>query len=95
MRLVGVDPQDQLAQVHGPDEMRILLERSRAEGLLGAEQHELLASMLKLQQTTVAEVVIAGDQLVTVAPDDSAAEIERWSRSSGRSRLAVARPRHR
>jgi CBS domain containing-hemolysin-like protein len=92
LRLVGVEPQDQLAQAHGPDEMRILLERSRAEGLLGAEQHELLASMLKLQQTTVAEVLIAGDQLVTVAPDDSAAEVERWSRSSGRSRLAVTRP---
>jgi CBS domain containing-hemolysin-like protein len=91
LKLCGVDPQNQLAQAHGPNEMRMLLERSRAEGTLGAEQHELLSSMLKLQQTTVAEVLIPGDQLVTVAPDDSAAAIEQASRRSGRSRLAVAR----
>jgi CBS domain containing-hemolysin-like protein len=92
LKLVGVDPQDQLAQVHGPNEMRILLERSRAEGTLEEEQHELLDSMLKLQQTTVADVLIGVDQLVTVAPDDTAATVEEASRRSGRSRLAVARP---
>jgi CBS domain containing-hemolysin-like protein len=90
LKIFGVDPQDQLAQAHGPNEMRILLERSRAEGMIGAEQHELLSSMLKLQQTTVAEVLISDDQLVTVAPDDSASAVEEASRRSGRSRLAVA-----
>ena len=39
LRLVGVHPQDQLAQAHGPEELRILLEQSREHGLLGAEQH--------------------------------------------------------
>jgi CBS domain containing-hemolysin-like protein len=85
----GVHPQDQLAQAHGPQEMNILLERSRAEGLIGAEQTELLTSMLRLQETTVAEVLIPDDQLVTVAPDDTAPDIEEASRRSGRSRLAV------
>jgi CBS domain containing-hemolysin-like protein len=92
LKLFGVDPQDQLAQAHGPNEMRILLERSRAEGMIGAEQHELLSSMLKLQQTTVAEILISDDQLVTVAPDDSASAVEEASRRSGRSRLAVSAP---
>jgi CBS domain containing-hemolysin-like protein len=85
----GVHPQDQLAQAHGPQEMNILLERSRAEGLIGAEQTELLTSMLRLQETTVAEVLIPDDQLVTVAPEDTAPDIEEASRRSGRSRLAV------
>jgi CBS domain containing-hemolysin-like protein len=92
LKLFGVDPQDQLAQAHGPNEMHILLERSRAEGMIGAEQHELLSSMLKLQQTTVGDVLISDDQLVTVAPGDSAEAVEQASRRSGRSRLAVARP---
>ena len=85
----GVHPQDQLAQAHGPQEMHILLERSRAEGLIGAEQTELLTSMLKLQETKVADVLIPDDQLVTVAPGASALDIEAASLSSGRSRLAV------
>jgi CBS domain containing-hemolysin-like protein len=88
----GVHPQDQLAQAHGPQEMNILLERSRAEGLIGAEQTELLTSMLRLQETTVADVLIPDDQLVTVSPDDSAADVEEASRRSGRSRLAVVGP---
>jgi CBS domain containing-hemolysin-like protein len=85
----GVHPQDQLAQAHGPQEMHILLERSRAEGLIGAEQTELLTSMLKLQETKVADVLILDDQLVKVAPGSTALDIEAASLSSGRSRLAV------
>jgi CBS domain containing-hemolysin-like protein len=85
----GVHPQDQLAQAHGPQEMHILLERSRAEGLIGAEQTDLLTSMLRLQETKVADLLIRDDQLVTVAPEASALEIEAASLRSGRSRLAV------
>jgi CBS domain containing-hemolysin-like protein len=92
LRPFGVHPQDQLAQAHGPHEMNILLERSRAEGLIGADQTELLTSMLRLQETTVAEVLIPDDQLVTVSREDTAADIEEASRRSGRSRLAVVGP---
>ncbi|MFC3505156.1 hemolysin family protein [Micromonospora krabiensis] len=89
LRLVRVNPQDQLAQVHGPDELRMLLEQSREHGLLGAEQHQLLTSMLQLQGTTVAQVMEPFSTMVTVRRDDPAELIEEVSRDSGRSRLAV------
>ncbi|MDT0532484.1 hemolysin family protein [Micromonospora sp. DSM 115977] len=89
LRLVKVNPQDQLAQVHGPDELRMLLEQSREHGLLGAEQHQMLTSMLELQGTTVAQVMEPFDQMVTVRRDEGADRIEQVSRDSGRSRLAV------
>jgi CBS domain containing-hemolysin-like protein len=89
LKLVGVQPQDQLAQAHGPQEMNILLERSEAEGLIEAEQTALLTSMLRLQEKTVADVLIPDDQLVTVTPLSRAIEVEQASRHSGRSRLAV------
>ncbi|NYT93766.1 hemolysin family protein [Salinispora sp. H7-4] len=89
LRLVKVQPQDQLAQVHGPEELRLLLEQSREHGLLGAEQHELLTSMLQLQGTTVAQVMEPFDRIVTVRRDANAGQIEQVSRDSGRSRLAV------
>lgn len=89
LRLVKVEPADQLMQAHGPNEMRMLLERSHAEGLLQADQQELLTSMLTLQQNTVADVLIPDDNLVTVAPEATAADVEQASLRSGRSRLAV------
>ncbi|SCE74746.1 Hemolysin, contains CBS domains [Micromonospora coriariae] len=89
LRMVGVNQQDQLAQVHGPDELRMLLEQSREHGLLGAEQHQLLTSMLELQGTSVAQVMEPFATMVTVRRDDPAERIEQVSRDSGRSRLAV------
>ena len=85
----GVHPQDHLAQAHGPAEMQILLDRSRAEGLIEAEQSDLLTSMLRLRVTTVRDVLIPDDRLVTVPAGASAADIELASMTSGRSRLAV------
>ena len=92
LKLVGVHTQDQLAQAHGPQEMNILLERSEAEGLIGAEQTALLTSMLRLQEKTVSDLLVPDDQLVTITPPSSAADVEEASRRSGRSRLAVVGP---
>ncbi|GAA0800612.1 hemolysin family protein [Spirilliplanes yamanashiensis] len=90
LRLVKVRPQDQLAQVHGPEELQLLLEESRDQGTLPREQQELLSSMLRLQRTTLADVLVPDEELVTVEAHSSAAEIEELSRACGRSRLAVA-----
>jgi CBS domain containing-hemolysin-like protein len=85
----GVRPQDQLAVSHGPAEMQILLDRSRAEGLLEAEESELLSSVLGLGSRTVREIAFHADHLVTVPLTASAADVELASMGSGRSRLAV------
>jgi CBS domain containing-hemolysin-like protein len=93
LRLAKVEPQDQLAQVHGPEELRILLQQSREHGTLAADQEQLLTSMLQLQRTTMAAVMQPLDQLVTVPADATAERIERISRGCGRSRLGVVGPR--
>lgn len=93
LRLAKVEPQDQLAQVHGPEELRILLQQSREHGTLAADQEQLLTSMLQLQRTTVGAVMQPLDQLVTVPADATAERIERISRGCGRSRLGVVGPR--
>jgi CBS domain containing-hemolysin-like protein len=87
-----VTPQDELAQVHGPHELRLLLDSSREHGTLAAAEHELLTAMLQVQQTTVDQVMIGIADVVTVAHDADATEIERVSRDSGRSRLVVTDP---
>ena len=50
-------PQNELANAHGPDELRLLIESSREHGTLEEPEHDLLTAMLALQNTTVAQVM--------------------------------------
>jgi CBS domain containing-hemolysin-like protein len=90
LRLFKVTPVDELAQAHGPDELRMLIESSREQGTLPAEQHLLLSRMLRLQDTTVDQIAVPWNRVITVDPAASAADVERISRESGRSRVVVA-----
>lgn len=89
LRAVKVTPQDELAHAHGPQELRMLIEASRDNGLLTGDDHQRLTRMLALQQTTVAHVMIPLADAVTVAATVSAAEVEAAGHTAGRSRLPV------
>ena len=89
VRLVKVTPQNELANAHGPDELRLLIESSREHGTLDEPEHNLLTAMLALQNTTVAQVMTPIAQLSTVPAAASARDVELTSRREGRSRLAV------
>jgi magnesium and cobalt exporter, CNNM family len=89
LRPFGVHPQDHVAVAHGPAEMRILLDRSEAEGSLAAEQTQLLTSMLELGSLRVRDLAVPFGSLVTVPLSADAASIELASLTGGRSRLGV------
>ncbi|HEY9339632.1 MAG TPA: hemolysin family protein [Kribbella sp.] len=89
VRLVGVTPQNELANAHGPDELRLLIESSREHGTLAEPEHELLTAMLALQNTTVGQVMTPIGRLSTVPSTATAREVELTSRREGHSRLAV------
>ncbi|GII23046.1 hemolysin family protein [Planosporangium mesophilum] len=89
LRAVRVDPVDTVAQAHGPDELRMLLEQSREHGLLPAGEQRLLTRLLQLQNTTLRQVMAPRGQIVAVGGDADARRVERVSRDTGRSRLAV------
>ncbi|GAA2802863.1 hemolysin family protein [Kribbella solani] len=91
IRLVGVTPQNEIANAHGPDELRLLIESSREHGTLEEPEHELLTAMLALQNTTVGQVMTPIAQLSTVPVAATAREVELTSRREGHSRLAVVR----
>nr|WP_296068856.1 hemolysin family protein [uncultured Actinoplanes sp.] len=89
LRPFGVRAQDQVPVAHGPAEMRILLDRSEAEGSLATEQTQLLTSMLELGSLRVRDLVAPVSSLVTVPASADPAEIELASMASGRSRMGV------
>lgn len=90
LRLIRVQPQDQLAHAHGPEELAILLEQSREYNTIEPTQSDLLTSILKLRSKTLVDVMEPIDKLVTVRLGDSAVEIESICKVEGKSRLVVA-----
>ena len=89
IRLIGVTPQETLAAAHGPAELRMLLERSRQEGLIDPEHHQILSRMLQLARTSLAQVMTPIGSLTTVPSSAPVEEVEAVCQSSGRSRLGV------
>jgi CBS domain containing-hemolysin-like protein len=89
LRLVGVQPQDELAQVHGPKELELLLESSREHGLLAEPEHRVLAGAIDLDTTPLSDVLVPLEHVVGVGATATCAEAETVSRESGRSRLLV------
>ncbi|WP_309112552.1 hemolysin family protein [Saccharothrix sp.] len=89
LRLLKVQPQDELAQAHRPEDLRMLVRQSAEHGLIPEGQQKLLTRMLQLQQTTVAQVMVPIEQAVSVTEHTGAAAVERRSRESGRSRFPV------
>ena len=61
LRLMKVEPQDELAQAHRPDDLRMLLRQSAEHGLIPEGQQRLLTRMLQVQKTTVREVMVPID----------------------------------
>jgi len=92
LRVVRVTPQNELAQAHGPQELRMLIQASREHGTLAPSEHELLTAMLQVQNTRVEQVMTPVAAVVTVPAASSAREVELASRLAGRSRLAVVEP---
>lgn len=89
LRLFKVEPQDELVQAHGPGALLILLAQSREHGLLPEPEHRMMTGVLELQATTLGTVMRPMKDVVTVGVSATAADVERVSRDSGRSRLVV------
>ncbi|GAA1354007.1 hemolysin family protein [Saccharothrix algeriensis] len=95
LRLMKVQPQDELAQAHRPDDLRMLVRQSAEHGLIPEGQQRLLTRMLQVQNTTVAQVMVPVDRTLSVPEDTGAREVERRSLESGRSRFPVTDARGR
>ena len=88
-RVFGVEPKDELANAHTPEELGSMLDASHGEGLIGEFEHSLLSGALDFRSHTIDAVMVPRDQVVTVAFSATVAEIEAAVVESGHSRLPV------
>jgi CBS domain containing-hemolysin-like protein len=89
LRLLRVEPRDEVAAVFTDEELTRLVQDSRNAGLLDAAGGDRLRKALELGTRTVAEVAVPARRMVTVTDGVTPRELERASAASGYSRLPV------
>ncbi|HLU45191.1 MAG TPA: hemolysin family protein [Natronosporangium sp.] len=89
VRLCGVRPQPEVASAYDADQVSRMIAESRREGVLGPEEHHLLAGALNFEQRTVDRVVLPTDELVTVPLTADTDTVQQLCVRTGFSRFPV------
>jgi CBS domain containing-hemolysin-like protein len=92
LRLLRVEPQDEVSAVFTDDELARLVTDSSAAGLLDASGGERLRDALELGTRSVGEVLVPAARMVTVDHRVTPAQLERVAADHGYSRLPVTGP---
>jgi CBS domain containing-hemolysin-like protein len=90
VRMLGVEPRDELATSADAQALWSMLGESRDQGLIGDVAHQLLTGSLRLRAREVASVMVPRESLVWLPRAATPADAEALSVSSGHSRLLVA-----
>jgi CBS domain containing-hemolysin-like protein len=89
VRLCGVEPQDELARVHRPGDLLLLVQESAREGTLGKEHSGLLSRALEVSGLDAEATMIPRRDIVAVPAAATVTEVEQVTSDTGRSRLVV------
>jgi len=89
LRRVGVEPVDELASGHNPDDLRELVEHSATAGSLDEERRDRIVTALELDRAPLREVVRPRSEVAGVPSSADAAAIRAAARESGHLRLVV------
>ncbi len=89
LRLVGVEPQEELSSGRTPEELAALVRRSAQAGTLDEQTATLLTRSLDFSAHTADDVMTPRVQVESVQPDTTAAEVITLARRTGFSRFPV------
>lgn len=89
LRLVGVEPTEELASARTVDELVSLVRRSGAHGRIESESARLIARTLRFSAKSADDVMTPRVDVVTVHADDVASAVIDAAVSLGRSRFPV------
>ena len=95
VRLLGVEPRDELATAASADELAVMLGASRDEGLIEEVAHQLLTGALDLGDRSIATVMVPRDGVVWLPRTATPAEAEALVVASGPHPAARGRRRGR
>lgn len=89
LQRVGVQPVDEMASGHTPEDLRQLLDHSAEVGALDPDRRAALTQALELTSRPLRDIVRPTEQMVSVRADATVDEIRQVSVRSGHLRLVV------
>jgi CBS domain containing-hemolysin-like protein len=89
VRLLGAQPQDELAMAHSSADLILMLGEAAEEGSIETDDVALLARSLELSGLDAAAAMTPRPRVVAVDGSATVAEMERLAVETGRSRLVV------
>ena len=90
LRLLRIEPKDEVHSSFTREEVAALVEESRGEGLIEAEEYDRLAGALGFTEKSVESILMTPETLATVAPGSTVADVEAVCAATGFSRFPVA-----
>ncbi len=91
LRLLGVEPRNEVASAFTRDEVAGLVEESRREGFLDSHESKLLTGALGFEERTASSVLLPLETIETVPVTVTPAEVEAVAVRTGFSRFPVSR----
>jgi magnesium and cobalt exporter, CNNM family len=89
LRLVGVEPVEELRSARTPDELASVVRRAGVQGALGAETAGLMERSLRFSAKTAADVMTPRTRVRTVSASSPVATVIEATRDTGHSRFPV------
>ena len=89
LRLVGVEPVEELRSARTPDELASVMRRAGAQGALGSETAVLLERSLSFSAKSAADVMTPRTRLRTISAPAPVTTVIEATRETGHSRFAV------
>ncbi len=89
LRLIGAQPVGEHAHIHSPDEIVMLVEESRAGGVLEKEETQLLVNTLELRHETARRVMLPRNRMLAASVDESCDALLTLLANSPYSRLPL------
>jgi CBS domain containing-hemolysin-like protein len=90
LRLMRVEPKDEVTSAFTREEVAALVDESRGEGLLPEDEYDRLSGALGFTERTVMSVLMPRTELSTVQRGATVAEVEDVCAATGYSRFPVA-----
>ncbi len=89
LRLIGIEPQEELASARSPEELGALVRHSANRGTLAEETAELLERSLIFGEHRAHDVMTARPQMKVLDPDDTVHNLIELAHETGFSRFPV------
>ena len=89
VRLLRIEPRNDVSSTFTHEEVGALVDESRAEGLLEESEYERLSGALEFTSRTVSDVLLPKDSLQTVTRTARSTEVEAICAATGFSRFPV------